>query len=310
MSDESIPKPRPNRRPDVEFTPVSNGLDYLLSAVEHLEGAAPPDARSLKYGVLHLQAATEVLLKARLVKEHWSLVFANPGQATQQAYANGDFNSCTIDQALQRLQGIVSLDVPEDGRTAIGKLQRIRNGLTHFAHVENAHAVDAQAAKVLSFLLDFIHAHLKAEPGVAETMGHLRAHLHRIQRLVDERMKGLAAALAPLTRRTVQCPQCDQWALVVGTPTIRCQFCLCEYGEPESACIDYLSMRTGSREPDAFVRFDNDVQIIDRECGMKTLVKASVAESRQEPCLICFNCGELWERQDRVVYDGERNPLR
>ncbi|MFD5074512.1 hypothetical protein [Streptomyces sp. NPDC058371] len=49
----------------VDFPPVENGLDYLLSVVEHL--ARPPQdmtPRHLKYAVLHLQAATEVLLKS------------------------------------------------------------------------------------------------------------------------------------------------------------------------------------------------------------------------------------------------------
>ncbi|MEU1409794.1 hypothetical protein ABZ471_47740 [Streptomyces sp. NPDC005728] len=39
--------------------------DYLRSVVNHLD-RDEPGPRDLKYGVLHLQAATEVLLKARL----------------------------------------------------------------------------------------------------------------------------------------------------------------------------------------------------------------------------------------------------
>lgn len=73
----------PNR-PDVDFRPVRNGMDYLLSTVTHLTGGQqPPGDRDLKYAVLHLHAATEVLLKARLVREHWSLVFSDPGKATK-----------------------------------------------------------------------------------------------------------------------------------------------------------------------------------------------------------------------------------
>ena len=46
--------------------PVQNGLDYLKSAVEHLRG--DPGPRELKYAVLHLQAAAEVLLKVQLIR--------------------------------------------------------------------------------------------------------------------------------------------------------------------------------------------------------------------------------------------------
>lgn len=65
---------RPLRR-DMDFTPVRNGMDFLLSAFDHLsQRNGEPGARDLKYAVLHLQAAVEVLLKARIIREHWSLV--------------------------------------------------------------------------------------------------------------------------------------------------------------------------------------------------------------------------------------------
>jgi hypothetical protein len=48
--------------------------------VSHLGGT--PSAQDLKYAVLHLQAAREVLLKVRLIREHWTLVFKNPDKAT------------------------------------------------------------------------------------------------------------------------------------------------------------------------------------------------------------------------------------
>jgi hypothetical protein len=65
------------------FPPLLNGLDYLKSVIEHLRDK--PDQRNLKYAVLHLQAAVEVLLKARLIREHWSLVFEKPSAASSAA---------------------------------------------------------------------------------------------------------------------------------------------------------------------------------------------------------------------------------
>ncbi|WP_326698253.1 hypothetical protein OG909_13425 [Streptomyces sp. NBC_01754] len=82
----------PSPRPNVPHTPVTNGMDYLVSVFQHLtEGEKPPGARDLKYTVLHLQAATEVLLKARLVREYFSLIFADPTKATHDAWQKGDF---------------------------------------------------------------------------------------------------------------------------------------------------------------------------------------------------------------------------
>ena len=71
----------------IEFPPVRNGLDYLESAIKHLRGH--PSARDLKYAVLHLQAAVEVLLKVRLIREHWALVFRYPDKASRGAFSSG-----------------------------------------------------------------------------------------------------------------------------------------------------------------------------------------------------------------------------
>ncbi|MCE3034379.1 hypothetical protein [Streptomyces sp. CMSTAAHL-2] len=63
----------------IHFPPVENGMDYLISVLEHLDGE--PSPRSLKYAVLHLQAATEVLLKARLIAFDWRLAFQKPEES-------------------------------------------------------------------------------------------------------------------------------------------------------------------------------------------------------------------------------------
>lgn len=45
----------------VDFPPLRNGIDYLVSVVTALNhGEEGVDPRKLKYAVLHLQAATEL----------------------------------------------------------------------------------------------------------------------------------------------------------------------------------------------------------------------------------------------------------
>jgi hypothetical protein len=62
--------------PELAFSPLENGLDYLQSVVDGLAG--DPTKRDLKYAVLHLSAGIEVLAKYRLHREHWTLVSASP----------------------------------------------------------------------------------------------------------------------------------------------------------------------------------------------------------------------------------------
>lgn len=137
-------------------------MDYLDRAVAGLtEGAAPPSERDLKYAVLHLQAATEVLLKARLIGEHWSLVFKRIGDADLGKYKRGDFESCTTDEAIDRLTKIAQVEVPTKSLEAIAKLAKDRNALMHYGHTGSAYVVEARAAQVLDFLLAFINDELR-----------------------------------------------------------------------------------------------------------------------------------------------------
>ncbi|MFC9961923.1 hypothetical protein ACFVIB_31720 [Streptomyces nigra] len=179
MSTEAMPE-----RPEMDFTLVRNGMDYLTSAVLYLTGKiqVPLEARTLwpeaakhpqfsqpaplwtsdrhlKYGVLYLHAAVEVLLKARLVREHWSLVFRDLSNAKRPAYESGDFDSCSTTAALDRLANIVGVPITAKERTAISNLSKTRNALMHFGHKANAYAVEARTAEVLSFLIDFVPRH-------------------------------------------------------------------------------------------------------------------------------------------------------
>ncbi len=94
-------------------------MDHLLSVVNHLSGE--PEPQDLKYAVLHLQAAAEVLLKVRLIEEHWSLVFKNPGSARRDKFEASDFDSCGPNDAITRLREIVGKEVGEKFERNINK---------------------------------------------------------------------------------------------------------------------------------------------------------------------------------------------
>ncbi|MER7683750.1 hypothetical protein [Streptomyces sp. NPDC097610] len=270
-------------------------MDYLVSAIKHLtEGAAPPDARDLKYSVLHLQAATEVLLKARLVREHWSLVFKDPGRATLAKFKSGKFESCTLTSTIERLENVAQVPIMDADRKAIEKLSETRNALTHYGHTAPAYAVEASAARVLSFLLDFIHEHLqpslsKEAADVAQTMSALRQKLRGIEALVNNRMQDLGPDLAAFTSRTVECPACFQWTLVTGELPLRCRFCLATWDDPGTAAAEYGWM----------IRGEGDF------LGLKgcpvcsshfTVGLANRVTDKETDVALCFECGTVFEK--------------
>ncbi|MCX4461144.1 hypothetical protein OG585_47285 (plasmid) [Streptomyces sp. NBC_01340] len=224
------------------FPPVPNGLDYLLSAVEHLEASTERvSARDLKYAVLHLAAGTEVLLKARLQLEHWSLVFTDPAKAKRAELENGSLLSCGPDETVQRLRDIAGVQITEKDRKALSRLAKDRNALQHyglFGQSANARAVESRAAEVLDFLIRFVDEDLlpALPPEEAEAaqsdLERIRGGLAEIEGFVKQRMQRLRAELETLRDRTLQCPDCRQWALVVeptqaqgAARASRCRFC-------------------------------------------------------------------------------------
>ncbi|MGA5522915.1 hypothetical protein [Streptomyces pseudogriseolus] len=287
---------------------MRNGMDYLLSAVQHLtKGQQPPADRDLKYAVLHLHAATEVLLKARLVRDHWSLVITDLRKMTEAKFHAGDFGSVTVEAAMDRLRDIVGLDIGQANRTAIKDLTGTRNALTHYGHTAPAYAIETQITRVLSFLLDFIPAHLYDPQSTSQfgteyltIMGEIRERLGRIDSLVKNRMSDVRAALKGMERNTVLCPHCRQYAVAIPpegqkvgewglAPEIElhCRFCTARWPAAKLAdlylreheLVGYLTQCPCSDSATSLFHTNTVVM------GASTLAEPEASMS------ICFRCG-------------------
>ncbi|MFJ8077033.1 hypothetical protein ACIQ7Q_24610 [Streptomyces sp. NPDC096176] len=273
---------------ELRFPPVRNGVDYLRSVVELLDG--DPDPRDLKYAVLHLQAATEVLLKARLVAFDWRLVFAKVDEADEDAYRRGDFNSCNMKDAIKRLrdQGI---EISPEDKGNITHLGQQRNRLQHYGLTDSVIAVETRAAKALDFLLNFVHDHLVPRLGEAEArvvereMDVLRPRFREIRSLVTERSKRLPGALEAHLDYTVVCRTCGEWALVTrGDPA--CRSCHETWEHPTDAACWYMCDVLGVSFREAW-----DAIKTCPVCEIKAVVPgAFVASSRDTAITLCFTC--------------------
>ncbi|MFG3369648.1 hypothetical protein ACGF0K_32405 [Streptomyces sp. NPDC048156] len=236
----------------LDFPPVRNGVDYLISVVDHLT-ADPVGPRHIKYAVLHLQAATEVLLKARLVHEHWSLVFDDPGTASERAFRSADFKSCTVGEAVTRLRNIVGITITDKDQEALAALGRDRNALQHYGLSHNARAVEARAGRVLDFLMRFLDSellpglHLGEVERITADIRHIRIGLNGVQTFITQRLRRLSGELNGCEDRTVICPHCGQMTLVVERSISTCLFCDAAIGE--SAMMTHLFLNSPERDP-------------------------------------------------------------
>ncbi|MEV0641499.1 hypothetical protein AB0I77_42565 [Streptomyces sp. NPDC050619] len=285
------------------FPPITNGLDYLVSVVDHLEaGTEQVSARDLKYAVLHLAAGAEVLLKARLQIEHWSLVFKEPGQAKRARLEDGSLKSCSPDETVQRLKDIAQVVISDKDSSALSKLANHRNALQHYGLIgqaANARAVESQAAEVLDFLIGFLDHELLPALSESELAGtwvdmeHIRFGLTEIQGFVKKRMQRLRSELAPYLDQTVCCPYCRQWAFRPdpGAPEFRtftCLFCGSSH-PPYDAAFEY-SLLVLRRDPEGDVYGQMATETCP-DCEEDSLVAgARLATAPDDPVNFCFRC--------------------
>lgn len=97
----------------------------------------------------------------------------------------------------------------------------------------SAYAVEGRAAEVLDFLLDFVEAQLLPQLdrddriSVKTEMSIVSEAITDIQSLVRARMDRLRDGdLKGLEGRTITCPACKEWALVVDRRELRCLLCM------------------------------------------------------------------------------------
>jgi hypothetical protein len=104
---------------------IANATDFLKSATTDLRSRP-------KHSVIAFHTAIELILKARLMAEHWTLVVSR--NADRGSFAKGDFVSVTFDEACSRLQNVVGSPLPDNAKAVFNSLRKHRNKMVHFYH--------------------------------------------------------------------------------------------------------------------------------------------------------------------------------
>lgn len=106
---------------------VLNALDFLRASVRDLQYRP-------KYSVIHFCAGLELLFKARLSCEHWSLLATTPGAIKLASFRRGEFHSVSLDEAIRRLQNVAGEALTSEEIACFGQVREHRNRLVHFFH--------------------------------------------------------------------------------------------------------------------------------------------------------------------------------
>lgn len=137
---------------DVFDSLTRNAFDFLQRGIDEFD-------TNPKYSVIHVCAAVEMLLKARLMKEHWSLIASKPDQANLAKFMAGDFISVTLEDARARIRDVAGEDIGDEAYGSFRALANHRNKMVHFFHPEMDSDDKAKAQIVAEHCRSWFHLH-------------------------------------------------------------------------------------------------------------------------------------------------------
>lgn len=265
-----------NRSEQLRITLLDNALDFLLSAAEAVNRNESP--RSLKEAVLHLANGVELVIKARLAQQHWTLIFSNIDQASYGKIVSGDFVSVGYGKSIERLKEI-NVTFDSQSKVHLQALRKQRNRLTHFAGELDAAQTKSLLAKGMAFCMEFCEQQNMVTPDAEGIIGDIHTNLIGLQEFVNDRMDSISTVehYAPIW----QCPECWQEALTIDGGVVQCQFCK-RNTDPHLLAI----------------RHSEDGIEDCPECWEEQTF-AFIIRSNGNCMWLCFSCGEHGDQYDR-----------
>jgi hypothetical protein len=199
-----------------------NAFDFLERSIEELE-------QHPKHSVIHFYTAIELFVKARLLKEHWSLIVAKPDQADKTKFQRGDFQSVGLTEANDRLMKVAEDGLLDEEMKCFDGLRKERNKMVHFAHAAQGEGEEARK-EMTRIIADHARGWLHLRRLLTGRWAKYFEAYAKTIRMMDVRMreqtKALESKFLLLTdeiaaaeaegRHFVDCPSCDFKSFEVG----------------------------------------------------------------------------------------------
>ncbi|MCU6732125.1 hypothetical protein [Diplocloster agilis] len=98
------------------------------------------DLYSIKQAIISLSNCMELLVKYRLLVEHWEFIFDDINKAKECNFETGDFISVNFNRGIERLKNICNIDVDKYFIYS-RELHKYRNKLVHFTLNDNLNSI-------------------------------------------------------------------------------------------------------------------------------------------------------------------------
>lgn len=200
---------------------VLNAIDFINSSLDNLD-------KRPKNSIVDFYTAIELFLKARLMKEHWTLILSKLDNASINAFQVGDFHSIFLEDAIKRLKNILNEPFPDNMITTFKRLGEHRNQIVHFAHTGYTNIRATQAGIVAEQWASWHYLYQLLTIQWKDIFQNYLPHFEAIQRRMLQQMEYIHARYVELQGEIasrisagdsiVQCAHCTmQSALIVKT---------------------------------------------------------------------------------------------
>lgn len=272
---------------------TENAHDFIEEAIKH---ANAKDSHDWKYALLHLGSALEVIMKAILEKEHWSLIFEDVDKASREDLKSGNFKSVNWEKLIERIVKIIGKHISARDKIDLERIREIRNKIIHYSVEINIEILKSVIARGLNIFIKLFQTTSKEEDTeefvfylnnqLKEYKKYVKLHIAQIKEKLD-------SSVRPDSNFSI-CPHCFQDTLVVDdVHEVYCLFCgyetsfeeLADYSEgPGGPCpeceVGYLGLILYNNE---------DGEFICVKCGYKCESSHNVE---------CGRCGEVYWDED------------
>ncbi len=107
---------------------LENAFDFLETGIKQFETQP-------KYSVINFCSGIELILKARLMHEHWSLIVQS--EPDLKSFKAGDFKSTNFKKLIPKINSVTNDNISSNIKRCFDNLSDHRNKIMHFFHEAN-----------------------------------------------------------------------------------------------------------------------------------------------------------------------------
>jgi hypothetical protein len=201
--------------------------------------------QQLKYSTIQLFEGIELLLKARLMQDHWSLILRDPDKYKAGSFAKGDFLSVNYELARTRLASICDVQLDDRPHQAFDALRRLRNRYVHFMCDEPRTSVIATQNKAWHYALHLLEkGFLVLSQDQTAMLVRAKESMMRSEDFLKARFQEVEPDLKKARENhllVVTCPICEKMALILGDGFPDCRVCDRDDISSEEMADDYAA---------------------------------------------------------------------